>query len=107
HLATGIRVRQRIDVAQASLTLDVHGEVLLDRRLEQTEARRHGLLLRQHHEKVESRLVAESRCEVDVPAIPLPRANDDVLQRKAVRAESIARMVDARLLWRPHTGIED
>ena len=85
----------------------MHGEVPLDRRLEQTEARGPGLLLWQHHEEVEPRIVAESRCDVDVPAIPFPRANDDVLQREAVRAENSARMVDGRLLWRPHTGIED
>src|SRR5688500_14927206 len=76
HLPARSVVRQCINRAHAPLTLDVHPEVLLDLGLEQAEARCHVLLLRQHHEEVEPRIVAELRCDVDVPAIPLPRAND-------------------------------
>src|SRR5215467_15704940 len=66
-----------------------------------------GLRLWQHHEKVEPHIVAEIRRHVDVPAITVPRANDDVLQRKAVRAEYVAGVVDDRRLWPSHSGIED
>src|SRR6516225_10667460 len=65
------------------------------------------LCLWQHHEKVEPHIVAKIRRHVDVPAIAVPRANDDVLQGEAVRAEYVARVVDDRRLWPLHSGIED
>ena len=83
----GICVRQPVDVAHACFALDVHGELLLDSPFEQTEAGGHGLLLRKHNQEVEPRDVDELRRDVDVPAISLPGANDDVLQSEAVCAE--------------------